>query len=50
MSNKWKIASFAVMLLGCVYNMVDNIVESKNAEAQMREIAREEIENHEKES
>lgn len=47
MCSKWKIASMALVLVGGIYNLVSDAVESKNQEERMREIAAEEIRKHE---
>lgn len=43
MKNKWKIASFVVMGLGLIYNLISDYVEDKNSEERMREIVKEEL-------
>lgn len=43
MKNKWKIASFVVMGLGLIYNLVSDYVEEKNSDERVREIVKEEL-------
>lgn len=43
MKNKWKIASFVVMGLGLIYNLVSDYVEEKNSNERVREIVKEEL-------
>lgn len=38
---KWKIASITLMLVGFVYNFVNDAVDEKNSEERMKEIAEE---------